>query len=172
MRSESFLPPSSPKEFQLFQPRHTRHCRRTGFCTHAYAHTRSLGRAHHPPLKTPLAPSGLSRWVRKDFGTPATQRGKKPHISKHGWCLQVVPTFCPQRDKASVPNWAWGGGQINSTVKKGFQKFYSSRIIFFFFFPSTGSKISDFIRIVISRQVDFKPGLKFPFQFFSAKLKV
>lgn len=72
---------------------------------HTHTHKCSPGQARNLLLWTPLSWSGLSGSVRKDFWTAATKRGKTC-ISKHRWCLQIMPTFCPQGDKASVPNWA------------------------------------------------------------------
>lgn len=71
---------------------------------HTRIHAQVLPRSGTQPsaINTPSR-SGLSGSVRKDFWTAATQRGKTC-ISKHRWCLQTMPTFCPQRDKASVPN--------------------------------------------------------------------
>lgn len=71
---------------------------------HTGIHTQVLPRSGTQPSAINTPPrSGLSGSVRKDFWTAATQRGKTC-ISKHRWCLQTMPTFCPQRDKASVPN--------------------------------------------------------------------
>ena len=68
-------------------------------CTHA-----SAAQLRHTAFcYNTLSRPGLSGSLRKDFWAAATQRGKTCN-SKHKWCLQIMPTFCPQRDKASVPN--------------------------------------------------------------------
>lgn len=74
-----------------------------------------------------------------------------------------MPTFCPQRDKASVPSRVQGGGKINSKIKKGFQKFCSFKTIFFFFSPR-GVKYQ--VSSKLQQEVDFKPRFKFPSLFF------
>ena len=86
-----------------------------------------------------------------------------------GACRLCQPSV-PKGIKQACQTEHKGGEKLTAQLRKASKNSTHPGQIFFFF--STESKISDFIRIAISRQVDFKPGLKFPSQFFKAKLKV
>lgn len=136
---------------------------------HVHTHTRtSAPQGRHTTFcyKHPHCDQDLVGQSRTS-GLLQPKGGKRASQNIDGACRLCQPSV-PKGIKQACQTEHKGAGEINSTIKKGFQKFYSSRTNIFF---PTGSKIPDFIRIVISRQVDFKPGLKFPFQFFKAKLK-
>lgn len=59
--------------------------------------------SHKSPERAHIHTQALPR-----SGTQA----RTPPASQKGWCLQVLPTFCSQRDGASVPN-SLGGGEGN-----------------------------------------------------------
>jgi len=135
--------------------------------TSTRAHTQALpSSGTQPSATTPCHGQDSAGHSERTSGLLQLNGGKRATQNIDGACRSCQLSV-PRGIKQACQTQHKGGEILTAQLRKASKNSTNPGQIFF----STGSKISDFIRIAISRQVDFKPGLKFLFQF-KAKLTV
>lgn len=140
MHSKSSLPPSSPKEFQLFrvhnQSCYTRHCRCTRFSTQgtrAHTQTRkcSLGQAHNLLLSTPRHDQDLVGQSERTSGLLQLKGEKHASQNIDGACRLCQPSV-PKGIKQACQTEHKGGRKLTAQLRKASKNSTHPGQIFFF----------------------------------------